>query len=484
MLVRVLDVRTLLQFGLLLAAAVWSLILISRVQERPGVLRRGGKSVEVAVFYVIGLGTLLAQGLAPRQAVDSGSGFADVALAAAPQTGAAAAVAPLVDLAVFGLCGLIIVRSLGTGEETRPRGLLVGALLFGASGVTAAIFGAVPVATRAVLLFPLVALAVWRSRLSTETVQHHLRILTGVFVWGSLILAVVAPQRAFFAGQGRSFFGGLQQLSGFTFHPNYLGFVAAFGLVLAVAGWRHRFSRLHTMACVLTLLLTQSRTSYLAAVLAVVVLLTSRQQKGQALKALGVAAWAGLVVAATILIVNIGLQTSILAALTTSDITTLNGRDRIWGAALDAFKQNPQFGYGWTVFSPEYRNNILGAGFATAGQAHNQFLQTLAERGAVGAATLITYLLLMVRAARRARAEVSPLNWAALAVLLPGLLTEAPLQATYMANTGVVVHVGVLALLFGGLQATKRTAGEAGQAEQVLRRPSDVINPKVDVRGV
>ncbi len=459
-----LDARTLFSLGVALATGLWLAVYAwgaaSPKERRPRL------PLEVAPLYIVGLSTALTQGLAPRVVV--GSGFQDVALSAPAATGPLTQITPLANLAVLVLSVLIIVRNPPEAEDGRSRALLFGALAFAASGVFAGLLGAVPVVGPDLLIFPLVALALWRARLTVDRLLPHLRLITGTIIWASLLLVVLAPSRAFYAGQERSFVGAVRQLAGITLHPNYLGMVAALAVVLAFASVRRSWAtRCYCVAAVLTLLLTQSRTSYAAAALGLSVLAyTAARRRRGILAATALIGWLASVLVASALILSPDWQTALINALTTTDLTTLNGRTRIWAAALGVFDQHPQFGYGWSVFSVEHRAR-LGL-LASAGQAHNQFLHTLAERGAVGGIALAIYVITLWRSAWSS-AEFAPVTRAVVVLMLPSLLTETPLQMSFVSNTAVLVHLSVLSLVLGGLPSRDSSLVTAGDEPAKVR---------------
>lgn len=70
-------------------------------------------------------------------------------------------------------------------------------------------------------------------------------------------------------------------------------------------------------------------------------------------------------------------------------LLTLNGREQIWNIAFAEWHRHPIWGYGPSLFSAEYRSSI---GLLNATHAHNQFVDTLARAGAVGAAALVIYV--------------------------------------------------------------------------------------------
>jgi O-antigen ligase len=71
-----------------------------------------------------------------------------------------------------------------------------------------------------------------------------------------------------------------------------------------------------------------------------------------------------------------------------AQLVSMTGRDLIWAIAMDEWRANPLFGYGPDLWNDAYRQSI---NLPNATNAHNQFLDTLARSGIVGAAGLVLY---------------------------------------------------------------------------------------------
>lgn len=84
-----------------------------------------------------------------------------------------------------------------------------------------------------------------------------------------------------------------------------------------------------------------------------------------------------------------------------AQLMSMTGRDRIWAVALEEWNNSPLFGYGPGLWDDAFRASI---GMANATNAHNQFMDTLARSGSLGAAALVLYsctlLLLSLRYAK------------------------------------------------------------------------------------
>ena len=66
-----------------------------------------------------------------------------------------------------------------------------------------------------------------------------------------------------------------------------------------------------------------------------------------------------------------------------AQLVTLTGRDQIWAVALRRVARDPVFGYGPALWDDAFRASI---GMPNATHGHNEFIDTLARSGTVGAA--------------------------------------------------------------------------------------------------
>jgi O-antigen ligase len=85
-----------------------------------------------------------------------------------------------------------------------------------------------------------------------------------------------------------------------------------------------------------------------------------------------------------------------------AQLMSLTGRDQIWAIAMEEWHANKFFGYGPGLWDDDFRQSI---GLPNATNAHNQFMDTLARTGTVGAIVLVIYaavlLVFSIKYARR-----------------------------------------------------------------------------------
>jgi O-antigen ligase len=322
---------------------------------------------------------------------------------------ASALVAPLLLATILATCGVATTRLV-----TR-RAVIVLALLAAPVALSSD-----PVAQ--VQLIGLVVLVIWLVR---RTASDDSGLL---FVLGMLILCC-ALQAAlgiwqYKTGQrfsllsgststfGRDYFfsyGDVNRPTAGFFDPISFGNVLALGVPLAAAlaaGTQRVWLRVGAAACgalmVMALILTLSRMSWVGAAVGLLVTVVVLPGRVRIVALVGVAA-----TMAVTLSIAVGMEGTDLIerAQSLSDPTSASvrtgdtdrGRLRIWGAALDVFRENPISGVGLGDLGDELLGRV-GFGSGAEGHAHSVYLQTLATAGVLGALAL---LLLGYEATRR-----------------------------------------------------------------------------------
>lgn len=100
---------------------------------------------------------------------------------------------------------------------------------------------------------------------------------------------------------------------------------------------------------------------------------------------------------------------------------TRTGRKDIWAAAWEMFEAHPLAGVGFGGFWTAVSRYHKGSGGSVPQQAHNDYLETLASGGVVGAALVALFLFLLVRRAAPRLRVGSPFARAACLGALTGL---------------------------------------------------------------
>ncbi len=182
--------------------------------------------------------------------------------------------------------------------------------------------------------------------------------------------------------------------------------------------------------------LAQSKTSWIAGVIAVPLLLMyrhhTRVREARATNRSPVAVPLWWLVPITVVFTSAGVVlafttagTQLLDALQGPDVQRLSftGRDQIWSVVMGEWRDNPLFGYGMTMWDATFRSRI---GLPAALSAHNQFLQSLGMAGIIGLAGFVFYFALLCWYALSARFASRGLTVALLAVVGLRCLMETP----------------------------------------------------------
>jgi O-antigen ligase len=144
-----------------------------------------------------------------------------------------------------------------------------------------------------------------------------------------------------------------------------------------------------------------------------------------------------------------------------AQLMSLSGRDQIWAIAIEEWQANRLFGYGPGLWDDAFRASI---GMPNAINAHNQFMDTLARSGSLGAAALVLYAsVLLVLSIRHARATggLSLALFLALALLS---ISEVPLML-FAYGTELFAHLMLLVVLASA--GAVRPAGAAARTRPV-----------------
>lgn len=287
-----------------------------------------------------------------------------------------------------------------------------------------------------------------------------------VFLLGGLVLLVVKKSLVLAPYLGGLIPGFQWRFYGLSAGPNALGPLAVLTLITL---WCSPFGRRPVqvgawLIAIATLFLTQSRTSWIAAILCFLVLLFIQNKDrlkgfglGRQYKPITQAVLLGMMLA--VLLVMAVLISGVFDAKVAKffesrvggDLLTLTGRTQIWAVAIQEWQRSPVFGYGPTMWDPYHRFQI---GYAAAFHAHNQFLNVLAVSGVVGLLSFFVYLVLLVQ---RLLPRLTAFNGfpAALAVLITvRSISEVPISLHSFGSESLF-HILLLMLVAGATVPAK-----------------------------
>lgn len=302
-----------------------------------------------------------------------------------------------------------------------------------------AVFGAHPGLTHE-LMYPLLAgIAVCLvTPGESDRILRTARDALLVLMAAGLLLALARPAMVFDMNYSEGLLPGLPRFAGLTPHPVAQGMLAQLALLLLAARplprvWLHRSAWMLAWS---VLLLAQSKTAWIAWIACAVCLRAWRPASAPRPQGEGRLAWVCVIVIAGALVaMALGLTGgassggglslwSDTGGTRGAQLATLTGRDRIWAAAAQEWREHPVFGYGLSLWDPAYR---LGIGLPQATHAHNQLMDDAARAGSVGVASLVVYLaLLATLAGRRVRPSAGLTLALFLALVIRGV-SEVPL---------------------------------------------------------
>lgn len=387
---------------------------------------------------------------------------------------------PLVSLLLLTIAGERIISHWLQRDRAvlMPSGVLLGFVLFWLGTVAApGVLGANPQLSHA-YIYPLVigmaAVLVQRTELDLSLKAARNALL--LFLAGGLLLIPLKTSLVLELGYSQGLLPGVPRLAGLATHAVSLGMLAQIGLLCLLARpYENRW--LNRLAWVLglgVLFLAQSKTSWISFALCLACVLAVRRgpafwrSMGDATRPeFGVAAVLAFMaaVSAVMLVLIFGdVGDKLSRFFNTAEgaqLASLTGRDRIWAIAYDEWQRNPVFGYGPSLWDASFRASI---GMPAATHAHNQFMDTLARAGTVGALSLVVYAaVLLVLSVRYARATQG-ISLAFFVALALRSISEVPLLL-FGYGAELIIHVLLLMTLAAA-------AADARLATSSLRRPA------------
>jgi O-antigen ligase len=260
-----------------------------------------------------------------------------------------------------------------------------------------------------------------------------------VLMLASVVLVPVWPTLVLDESYTQGLLPGVPRLGGLAPHPVAMGMFAQTALLLLWARpYKSRW--LNAFAWVLglgVLFFAQSKTSWIAFILCAVVMAAVRN---------GPNVWRrlsdpregafGIALCVFVMMIGAGLLALFLFAdfsggvsdfLNTEQgeqLMTLTGRDQIWAIAWEQWDAHKVFGYGPGLFDDDFRMAIH---MANATNAHNQFMDSLARSGLVGAAGLIGYAIVLLVVSLKYARRTGGLSAALFIALALRSISEVPL---------------------------------------------------------
>jgi O-antigen ligase len=302
-----------------------------------------------------------------------------------------------------------------------------------------------------------------------------------VFLLAGAVLVPLAPAMVLDTSYTQGLIPGLPRFGGLASHPVMLGMLSQIALVLL---WVHPMRRgWLNAACwglgLGVLFMAQSKTAWLCFVLAACCLVVVRRGTDAVHKAgdprrnsFGVGLCL-LIIAAVVAVLAAVLVADLPTVIedffnssTGAQLASLTGRDRIWVVAMEEWNHNPVFGYGLTIWDADYRQAIA---MPNATHAHNQFIDTLARSGTIGAVGLTLYAVVLTGMAFRYARATRGLSLALFVSVALLCVSEVPLILIDY-GSHVLTHFLLIAAVASGAATRKRVPRAAvSSIEPTLR---------------
>ncbi|OZA26040.1 MAG: hypothetical protein B7X93_10575 [Hydrogenophilales bacterium 17-61-9] len=400
-----------------------------------GALRKWSDSWRaVAILWLIAISAVLNVVLVPRKLiVDPDTVSIDMA-AYAQGAMTAGWLSRIFTLALIGFSLAMLLSAWLAKKKDSYKdpvwslGVVLG-LYYLLSIVIGATVSAVPGFNHKSLYIPIVLGAlIAMPRIDFTKVIVHLKWILAVVMLMNLIAAVGFSDFSLLRPYAGLLPGIDFRLFGVFAHPNTLGPTALLLLLLELYYPSRSYVRwLFLLLALSNFLMAQSKTAWLAAAAILILvyvpyrfMVLRERPNGFAPAVLIVLVLISGLIAGMLGVFAIGFD-----RIFSDEVLSFTGRTSIWAVTLDEFVKHPLFGYGPELWSREYRfqKGILGAG-----QAHNQFVQTLGESGLVGFVLLMTYLGILLKLSLASFRGTRGLSLALFLLIFMRCMTEAPLR--------------------------------------------------------
>jgi O-antigen ligase len=377
---------------------------------------------------------------------------------------------PLVSLLLLTIaCERILTHWLKRDKAVfMPSAVLVAFVLFWLGTVAApALLGAHPKLSHAYIYPLVIGMAAVLTR--GDELEHAFKAARNallLFMVAGLLLIPFKTSMVLETSYSQGLLPGVPRLAGLATHAVSLGMLAQIGLLCLLAS-PYRRTWLNRLAWAIglgVLFLAQSKTAWISFILCSACIIAVRggpvfwRRVGDPVRPeFGVVSILAFMVGVTALVLVLmlgdvgGRLSSFFDSAEGAQLASLTGRDRIWAVAWDEWQRNPVFGYGPSLWDAGFRASI---GMPAATHGHNQFMDTLARAGTIGAAALVVYaLVLLVLSVRYARASRG-LSLALFVALAMRSISEVPLLL-FGYGSELVTHMLLLMTLASSASDTR-----------------------------
>lgn len=272
-----------------------------------------------------------------------------------------------------------------------------------------------------------------------DVIKHARNAIVG-FVIASLAFIFIQPLSALDMNYSQGYIPGLPRLFGLAPHATSMGLFAALAIwiTLAYPYGKKTTNKLVISLCFVALVLTQSKTVMVSFIIGLPFILfylskdfknqhpdkTNFYQFGLYTYISGGVLLLIMALSVLLFIDYQALAYQYLGAEKIHNLVTLTGRDVIWEIALNEFHQNPIFGYGAGLFSPEFRQSI---GMMNATHGHNQFIDALGRSGIIGFSGVVLLFGYMLFHSIKIAGQTKGLSLTLMTLLCLNSITEVPI---------------------------------------------------------
>lgn len=290
--------------------------------------------------------------------------------------------------------------------------------------------------------------------------------ITLIYIWGSLLVSLMAPQWGFEQGYDQTYIPGFDiRLHGLTVHAIQTSLFSWLYILLEMAFPSRSLPLrvVHLTAALLVLILTQAKTTWFILLWAGFWLAFWRISSAFPLgKSIAVLFFMGVIVSLFVAVGSLGDGFDVaerLQSLLPESAFTLTGRTFIWLVILEIVGENPWFGYGPDLWSPEmslYYSSWTGW---VPSQSHNQYLQSLGEGGWFGLISFLVYCLWILALAIRSLPVANGIAFALFSSWLIRGFTEAWFRKATM-DGNLLIHAMILALVIASYEYVRNVRAE------------------------
>lgn len=287
-----------------------------------------------------------------------------------------------------------------------------------------------------------------------EKVARHFKVILAAILYATLILAAIDPHKYFQSNYSGLIPGLTYRLHGLAVHANSMAPIAVAYLILVFWVPAKKIFEIPTViVAALILLLTQSKTNWVAAAMVLVffvlfrfvrkLLLDIRGSEISAVSILGSITIFGAIFLMALKAPSL-LDPDRLGDLLGFDLHTLTGRSTIWQITYETWQRYPWFGYGPNLWNTDFR---LTTGFLAAGDAHSQFMQTLGETGLFGLFAWLVYVIVLLHYAARFNGRTHGAMLAFVLFMLFRGISEVTFKLGLLFDMNVMLHMMLIVLM-------------------------------------